>query len=147
MKVILLKSVPKVGKKDDIVTVADGYGQNVLLPKRLAIVATDTAIAALKRTQQNRITEKEIQHTLLDSAIESLAGKTLTYKAKTNEKGSLFSKINEGDISKILFDQHHISVDPKLMTLETGPIKQTGTYIVSVKEGSYTNSFSLEVTK
>ncbi len=143
MKVILLKSVPKVGKKDDIVTVADGYAQNVLLPKRMAVAATDAAILALKRNQQNRVTEKEIQHTLLDKALGELAGKTLIYKAKTNEKGSLFSKIDENDISKILFDQHHVSIDAKLLTIEHGPIKQTGTYTVLVQEGSYKNSFSI----
>jgi large subunit ribosomal protein L9 len=147
MKVILLKSVPKVGKKDDIVTVADGYGQNVLLPKRLAIIATDQAIANLKRTQQNTITKKEIQHTLLDKAIDELVGKTLTYKVKTNEKGHLFSKIDEGDVSKALFDQHHIAIDAKLLTIDTGPIKETGSYTVTVREGNYKNSFTLEVIK
>ncbi|HTH92993.1 MAG TPA: 50S ribosomal protein L9 [Candidatus Paceibacterota bacterium] len=147
MKVILLKSVPKVGKKDDIVTVADGYGQNVLLPKRMAVVATEQAVAALKRTQQNNVTKKEIQHSLLDKAIDEVINKTLTYKVKTNEKGSLFSKIDERDISKALFDQHRVDIDPKLLTIEGGAIKEIGSYTVTVKEGSYTNSFTLEVTK
>jgi large subunit ribosomal protein L9 len=147
MKVILLQSVPKVGKKDDIVNVADGYFQNVLSPKRLAVVATDHAIEALKRNQQNTITKKEIQHTLLDKAIDELVGKTLTYQVKTNEKGNLFSKIDERDISKVLFDQHRIDIDSKLLTIEGGPIKEVGTYTVIVKEGNYKNEFTLSLVR
>jgi large subunit ribosomal protein L9 len=145
MKVILLKTVPKVGKKDDIVTVPDGYAHNALFPKKLAVQATDQAIAALKRTQQNKITEKNIQHALLDKAVESLEGKTLVYNAKKNEKGSLFSKIAEQDISKALLDQHRISIDANLMSIEHGPIKQVGEYTVTVKDGEYKSSFVVKV--
>ncbi len=144
MKVILLKTVPKVGKKDDIVTVPDGYAHNALFPKKLAIQATDQAIAALQRTQQNKITEKNIQHELLDKAIESLEGKTLIYTAKKNDKGSLFSKITEQDISKALMSQHRIAIDAKLMTIGVS-IKQVGDYTVTVKDGEYTSSFVVSV--
>jgi large subunit ribosomal protein L9 len=146
MKVILLQSVPKLGKKDDIITVPDGYAQNALFPKKLAIVATEQAIVAVQRKQQNTITEKKIQHELLDHAIESLEGKSLLYKTKVSQKGSLFSKITPHDISKALFDQHRISIDARLMTIKGSPIKQTGTYAVSVSEGEYQTEFSVIVS-
>jgi large subunit ribosomal protein L9 len=145
MKVILLKSVPKLGKKDDVITVPDGYAHNALFPKKVAVPATDQAVAALHRTQKNKIAEKEIQHSLLDKAIESLAGKTLSYKAKASEKGSLFSKLDEADVSTILFDQEHVAIDSKYMKIENGPIKHTGIYTVAVQEGKYANSFLIEV--
>ncbi|MDB5188438.1 MAG: ribosomal protein [Candidatus Nomurabacteria bacterium] len=145
MKVILLKSVPKLGKKDEVITVPDGYAQNALLPKKLAIIATDQAVAALKRTQENKITEKKIQHELLDKAIESLAGQTLVYHTKKNEKGSLFSKVTESDISKTLLDQHRISIDAKLMTIKEGHIKQIGTYTVDITDGDYKSEFIVSV--
>jgi len=145
MKVILLKTVPKLGKKDDVVEVAEGYANNALFAKKLAIPATAQAVAALQRTQENKLTEKKIQHELLDKAIESLTGKTLVYKAKANEKGSLFSKFTEHDIAKALLDQHRISIDADLMTIQNGPIKQLGDYTVSVKEGSYQSSFTVSV--
>jgi large subunit ribosomal protein L9 len=145
MKVILLKSVPKLGKKDDIITVPDGYAQNALFPKKLAVVATDQAVAALKRTQDNSVTQKKIQHELLDKAIESLEGKTLVYATRKNEKGSLFSKVTELDISKALMDQHRISIDSKLMTLKDGHIKQTGSYTVDIKDGEYQSEFTVRV--
>ena len=145
MKVILLKSVPKLGKKDDIITVPDGYAHNALFPKKLAIQATDGAIKVLQQTQKNKIVTQEIQHTLLGKAIEGLAGKTLVYKAKKNEKGGLFSKVTEQDISKAFKDQYDIAMDAKLLQIEHGAIKQTGTYHVLIKEGSYTNTFSVKV--
>jgi large subunit ribosomal protein L9 len=145
MKVILLKLVPKLGKKDDIVTVPDGYAQNELFPKKLAVVATDQAVANLKRLQQHKIAEKNIQHELLDRAIESLEGQTLVYAAKKNEKGSLFSKVTELDISKVLMNQHRISIDPKLMTLKDGQIKQVGEYTVEVKDGGYKSEFRVQI--
>ncbi len=145
MKVILLKSVPKLGKKDDIITVPDGYAQNALFPKKLAVIATDQAVAQLKRTQENTVTQKKIQHELLDKAIGSLEGRTLIYSAKKNEKGSLFSKVTELDISKALMTQHRISIDAKLLTIKDGHIKQTGNYVVEVKDGEYKSDFTVAV--
>jgi large subunit ribosomal protein L9 len=145
MKVILLKSIPKLGKKDDIVEVSEGYARNALFGKKLAVPATEQAVAAVQRTRQNKITEKKIQHELLDKSIQSLDGQTLVYIAKANEKGSLFSKISEVDISKVLMDQHRISIDPDLMTIEGAAIKQVGSYTVSVKDGDYKSSFTVQV--
>jgi large subunit ribosomal protein L9 len=145
MKVILLQSVPKLGKKDDVITVPDGYAQNALFPKRIAVVATDAAIKALQQNQKNKVVEKEIQYTLLNKAIEGLVGKTLVYKAKKSEKGSLFSKVTEADISNAFKEQYAIAIDAKLLTIEGGAIKQVGTYTVLVKEGSYKNSFFVTV--
>lgn len=145
MKVILLKSVPKVGKTNDVVEVSEGYARNALFAKKLAIPATPQAIAAVQRTQQNKITQKNIQHELLDKSIASLNEQTLVYETKKNEKGSLFSKVTELDISKALFEQHRISIDPKLLTLKDGHIKQTGSYVVQVKDGEYKAEFTVKV--
>lgn len=145
MKVILLQSVPKVGKKDEIVSVADGYFQNVLLPKKQAIIATDQAVAALKRSQQNKVAQKEVQHHLLDKMIELIQTKPFIYKAKKNEKGNLFSKVTEHDISNALKREYDIVLDPKLLAIEGVGIKQTGMYIVQVKDGEYIKTFTVTV--
>lgn len=145
MKVILLKSVPKLGKKDDIVEVNLGYANNALFPQRLAVPATDAAVHAAKTRAQHKVVEKEIQHNLLDRAIGELEGKSLVITVKTNEKGNLFSKIDTADIAKELLAQYRVSIDAKLMSIDTDPIKQTGQYTVSVKDGHYESSFSLEV--
>ena len=144
MKVILLKSVPKLGKTDDVVDVGDGYARNALFPNKLAVPATASALEALRSRQHNKATQKEIQHNLLDRAIASLEGKALVYKAKANDKGNLFSKIDVEDISDELLKQYRIAIDAKHMSIDM-PIKHTGTYTVTVADGSYKTSFALEV--
>lgn len=143
MKVILLKAVPKVGKKDEIVDVAQGYAQNSLFPKNLAILATEKSMADLKRRLQGIKEEKEMKHNLLDKAIEILNGKKVEMKVKANEKGNLFSKIHENDIAKYLESNHRISIDPKIIKLENGPIKTVGTHDIVVKDDNYESRFSI----
>jgi large subunit ribosomal protein L9 len=145
MKVILLKSVPKLGKTNDVVEVSEGYANNALFTKKLAVPATAQALAARDRTEQNKITEKKIQHELLDKAIDNLEGKTLIYTAKANEKGSLFSKVTEQDVAKAMMDQYRLSIDAKLLTIKEGHIKQRGIYTVEVKEGNYISEFTVAV--
>ncbi len=145
MKVILLKSVPKVGKTNDIVEVSEGYARNALFAKKLAIPATAQAIAEVQRKAQNKIAEKNVQHDLLERAIESLDGRTLVYKVKANEKGSLFSKVTETDISKALLELQRISIDPSLLKIATGQIKQIGEYEVLITDEGYTSSFIVSV--
>lgn len=145
MKVILLKSVPKLGKKDDVVEVTLGYANNALFPKKLAIAATDAAVAGVKTRAQHKVVEKEIQHNLLDRAIGTLEGKALVYSTKANEKGSLFSKVDASDISAELLKQYRISIDASLMTIEGAPIKQTGSYVVTVVDGKYKATFSVQI--
>src|SRR4051812_15322751 len=111
MKVILLKGVPKVGKPEEIVEVSDGYAQNALFPRRLAVPATQHAVDALKQRQLGRVAQKAEQHALLDQAMKSIGGANILYTAPANEKGSLFSKIDAADVSKFLLDEHRISID------------------------------------
>lgn len=144
MKVILLKTIPKIGKKDEIVEVNVGYANNSLLPQKLAIPATPAAVAAMKAKQQHKIAEKEIQHNLLDRAISELAGKSLVVKAKANDKGNLFSKIDGSDIALELLKQCRISIDPNKITIEA-PIKHTGSYAVKVSDGEYRSTFTVDI--
>jgi large subunit ribosomal protein L9 len=147
MKVILLKSVPKVGKTNDVVEVSEGYARNALFAKKLAVPATPAAIAEVNRKAQNKVAQKNVQHDLLDRAIEGLDGRTLVYKVKVNEKGSLFSKVTELDISKALLDQHRISIDPKMLTITDGHIKQAGDYEVTIADEGYKSAFTVSVQK
>ena len=143
MKVILLKQVPKVGKKDDIVEVAQGYAQNALFPRKLAIPATATAIDALKRSQQNKIAEKAIRHQLLDTAIKSINDQEVVMTVKASKEGSLFSKLHQTDIATFLEKEHRIVIDPSCIILADGPIKKTGVYDVTITDDDYTGQIKL----
>jgi ribosomal protein L9 len=69
----------------------------------------------------------------------------LVYKVKANEKGSLFSKVTEADISKALLDSQRISIDPSLLKIVGGQIKQVGEYEVIVTDEGYKSSFMVSV--
>jgi large subunit ribosomal protein L9 len=147
MKVILLKGVPKLGKPDDVVEVNDGYAQNALFPRKLAIPATASALANLKTKQDGRAAQKAEQRSLLDAAIKSINDQTIAYTAPANEKGSLFSKIDAADIAKFLKDEHRISIDPKCITIPEGHIKTVGTHTIAIQDGGYAATVTIEIAK
>lgn len=143
MKVILLKSVPKVGKTGDIVEVSDGYAANALFPRKLAIPATSTNLASLEKKSASEKAQKALQHELLEKAIASLPNETVIIPARANEKGSLFSRIDAEEIVKAL-EQHRIVISPKNIVLDH-PIKEIGTYTLHVKEGVYAKSIQVAI--
>ena len=141
MKVLLLKSVPKVGKKDEVVEVAEGYAQHALFPKKWAIPASAAAVAERDKRHQNMEAQKEIRHKLLDTAIEELKGKALTIQVKANEQGNLFSKVHPADIVKFLLENHRISIDEAHLVVPE--IKKRGMYTIGVKDEGYRSEFIL----
>ncbi len=147
MKVILLKSIPKVGKSEDIVEVNEGYARNALFPRRLAIPATDAAIAGLTKKQTFRAADKAVRRTLLDSAISELNARALTYQVPANDKGTLFSKIDAGALADFLMKEHRLSIDPTCIQLTEGGIKTTGEYHILIKDGAYESFLTLQVEK
>lgn len=143
MKVILLKSVPKVGRKDEIVEVADGFAAHSLLPKKLAITATNAAIDALKRRLQNDVATRNIQHSLLDTAIQELNNQALIMHIKANEQGNLFSKVHPQDVVHFLSTEHRINIDVAHLVIPE--MKKVGKYEIGVQDGDYRSSFTIEL--
>lgn len=144
MKIILLKSVPKVGKKNQIIDVADGYAQHALLPKKLAIPATPKAIAALETELAGAVLEKQVRHRLLNDTVERLNGMECTMTVKANEQGNLFSKIYTSDIVAFLRTQH-ISIDEAHLVVPE--IKKIGNYTIGVQDEEYTSQFMISLVK
>ncbi len=145
MKVILLKSVPKVGIRDAVVEIAEGYARNALFPRKLAVPATPAALAELAMRKQNTAAEKEIRHNLLDRAIAAIEGREVTMHARSNEQGNLFSKIHEDDIALHLLQEHRIAVDAKAILLPEGPIKKTGAYPIFLIDGEHKSACTLRI--
>ncbi len=132
MIVILLKDVKGAGKAGDVVKVSDGYARNQLIPKGFAKEATQgnvrnlekqKAIAAEKRAEEKDAAEKQAKK------IEQI---TLKVKSKGGETGKLFGSITTKDIAEALERQEGIIIDRRKIDMP-GPIKQTGTWEVTVK--------------
>ena len=134
MKVILREDVEKLGKAGDIVKVADGYGRNFLIPKRLAVLADVRNLRALEHDR--RVIGARAKKTR--KTAEELGGKLsslfLTIPAKAGEGGKLFGAVTSRDIAQAL-EQAGVPVDRKMVLLAE-PIKQIGEYKVKIKAGT-----------
>jgi len=131
MKVILLEDIDTLGRLGDTVTVKAGYARNFLIPRKLALQATEQNL----KTQQNQIQALERRK---DQAIEEarslsdkLAGVMLSYTRKSGAKGQLFGSVTNMDIAASLAEQG-LEVDRRDIVL-TDPIKSVGEFDVTIK--------------
>lgn len=132
MLVILKKDIKGTGKAGDVVTVSDGYARNMLLPREMAIKATDKNVRSVEK-QKNILKEKENKEK--EKAVnkaKELEAKSVVVKTKTGENGKLFGSITSMDIAKALKEQESINIDKKKIILKT-PIKQIGVFEVDIK--------------
>jgi len=131
MEVILKEDVANLGHRGDVVKVADGYGRNFLLPRKLALQATlanKAVIEQMKAAATRRSAEEKVQAQALVAKLEPL---TLSFTRKSGENGQLFGSVTTADIAGELaakgFDIDR--QDPAIRE----PIKSLGNFTVSVK--------------
>ena len=131
MKVVLLKDVKNVGKRDDILTVSDGYARNFLFPQRLAAEATP---GALKEIQRKRAAQDAREAELLAEAKDKAAAlkdKVITLEVKCGEKGRLYGSVTAAEVAEALEKQHGIKADKRKIDIGD-PIRETGMRTISV---------------
>ncbi len=146
MKVILLKDVPKIGRKYEIKNIADGYARNSLIPQGLVEVATP---ARIKQTEKLRAQQEEalkIEKDLLQKNFETLKSVKLEIAEAANDKGHLFKGIDIERIVNELKKQQRIELKKGMIVLDK-PIKEIGEFIISVKIGDKKGSFKLEIVE
>jgi len=142
MKVILLKDVPKIGKKNEIKDVSDGFAQNALLPKRLAQIATPAAIQALKESQERVVRAQTQEIDSMKLAIEQLQNQKIVVELAANGQGHLFSKFKIEQLKKV-FKEKNISFDPKYIV--PFEFKEVGVYTIKIKSPQLSGDFTLEI--
>ncbi|MCI5935164.1 MAG: 50S ribosomal protein L9 [Lachnospiraceae bacterium] len=132
MKVILLQDVKSLGKKGEIVNVADGYARNKILKDNLGVEATRKNLNDLKL--QNQHAEKVAAENLAAAKelAEVLKEKTVEVKMKAGEGGRTFGSISSKEIAEEAKKQLNMELDKKKMILKD-PIKALGTYEVQIK--------------
>ncbi|KKR62657.1 50S ribosomal protein L9 [Candidatus Nomurabacteria bacterium RIFCSPHIGHO2_01_FULL_39_220] len=146
MKVIFLRDVPRVGRKNDTKEVNDGYAVNFLLPRKLAVVATPKAITELELRQKEIAIEREVQESLLLKNLEAIKGKVITIKEKADEKGHLFAQVHKKEIIEAMKAQNHADIGEEFIILEK-PIKQVGGFEIPISIKGKKSSFKLIIEK
>ena len=131
MKVILTSDVDKLGKSGDMKTVADGYAQNFLIPRKLAVPAAGGAYRAWQHDIASREDKRQRERADAEIAATRIASTTLTMGVKVGEGGKLYGSITTKEIAEALA-RRGIEVDRHKIDLDE-PLKSLGTYKVAVK--------------
>jgi len=131
MEVILLENVDKLGSRGQVVKVADGYGRNYLLPKKLAIAATPQNRKAIEQQRIRFLKLEAKEKGDAQDLAALLQGVSVTLTRKSGEKGTLFGSVTAMDIAERLAAQGY-NIDRRKIALDS-PLKVLGEYDVPIK--------------
>ena len=131
MKVILRQDIAGVGCRGDIIAVADGHARNYLLPRGLALVATDGAVAQATSMRRARDLRESSDRASAHTVAETLMARSFTVKAKAGNEGRLFGSVTTADIVAALAAQSGIILDRKKIVAQ--PIRTTGAHTAIVR--------------
>jgi large subunit ribosomal protein L9 len=127
MKVIFLEDVQNVAKAGDVKEVADGYGRNFLLPKKLALVSKPGAVAMVKKQIEDKAeTEK------WKKVAAEIDGKEITFQVKMGAKERMHGSVTAANIATELQNVTGQAVDKRKIDL-ADPIKTLGAYDIAIK--------------
>ena len=144
MKVILLQDVAKIGRKNAIVNVPDGYAQNQLIPRRLAKPATPENLKAALREAENKKASEAALLAKYEATKKALKDLKISIAAPNkNQQGHLFAAIQKGEVVDAI-NKAGIVVDPAMINLPR-QIKETGEHEVNLTHGSHKSTFIIKV--
>ena len=132
MQVILVKDVSKLGKAGEVKNVADGYARNYLLPRGLAVIATEGVLKEFELRAEEQKRQSERQRTAAQSRAEQLQGIELVFKARVGESDRLYGSITSADIAREKGARLGEEVDRRKVILPE-PIKELGKHRVQVR--------------
>ena len=131
MEVILKEDVPKLGHRGDVVKVAEGYGRNYLLPRKLAIEATTGNKAVIEQMRQSAVRRSAVEKADSEALAKQLDSVTLTFARKAGEKDHLFGSVTSADIAEGL-EQKGFNIDRRKIQLHE-PLKSIGEFDVPIR--------------
>jgi large subunit ribosomal protein L9 len=131
MKVILLESVEKVGKKGDVLNVAPGFARNYLIPRKLAMEVTPSNIKMVEMRQQALKKKEEKERLSYQELINKLNEVHLEIRRRSSEKDVIFGSVSAADIQEELA-RLGFEIDKKKIMLDE-PIKRLGTFTIPIK--------------
>ena len=132
MKLILNSDVTKLGRKGDIVDVAKGYARNYLLPKNLAIVATDSNIAIAEKIQEKRIAEITESEELAESIKLALADAHLVISQKSTDEGTLYAAVANNEIVEVIEKFSGFKIEESQIELND-QVKEIGLHNIKIR--------------
>jgi large subunit ribosomal protein L9 len=132
MRVVLRSDIDKLGKRGDIIDVADGYARNFLLPKGHAIVATDGVTTQANAMRRARDLKDARDRESAEQVARTLVPMVIRIPARSGAGGKLFGSVTATDVVEAVADQTRVSLDRRRLHMDE-PIKSLGTHEVPVK--------------
>ena len=133
MEVILKQDIPKLGYKNDLITVKSGYGRNYLIPKGLAILATETNKKVLTEVKKQKAHKEEKILNEAETLAKALKSISIKIAAKAGTSGKIFGSVNDVQIVNAIKEQHNFDIDRKNIQVDGESIKELGEYIAKIK--------------
>jgi large subunit ribosomal protein L9 len=131
MEVILREDIEKLGTRGQVVKVAPGYARNFLLPKRLAVAATESNKKIVEQERQAHLRKEAKLVSEAQDLAKIMLGTAITIKQKAGEADQLFGSVTSKDIADALAAKN-FNIDRRKIQLDE-PIKQLGEYTVPIK--------------
>ena len=131
MKVILQKTVERLGDPGDVADVADGYARNFLIPRGLAVRAEKGAVRHAESLQRSHRARTKAQKGEFEALAARIIQTPVVVTARAGEEGKLFGSVTAADIAEALSSQAGVSVDRRDVHLDE-PIRSVGTHEVTV---------------
>jgi large subunit ribosomal protein L9 len=135
MKVILTNNVDALGVKGDVVDVADGYARNYLVPKKLAVKASEGALRQADAMREARIQSEKQELEAAQALATSLADTRVVVAARAGDAGNLFGSIGAADVAAAIVKFTGIEIDKKIVDVDN-PIKEIGLHTVMLRPHS-----------
>jgi len=132
MRVILKREVAGLGRPGDVKDVADGYAQNFLLPRGLAIEATAGELKVLARARDAKRAKQDRAHADAEELAKRLSETTLVFRLKAGEQGKTFGSVTNKDIADALQREHKVELDRTKVHLPE-PLKSLGVHSIEVR--------------
>lgn len=132
MHVILQKDVKGLGHKGDVAAVKDGYFRNFLLPRGLALMATEGLIHKTAEVRKNRMIKMEELKKRAQELQQTLAAFTLVIASKATAKGKLYGSVDEAAVVEALKAQAHVELETSQVKMKEH-LKKVGEYVVDLR--------------
>jgi large subunit ribosomal protein L9 len=131
MEVILREDIDRLGNRGDVVKVAPGYARNFLLPKKLAVAATESNKKIVEQERQAHLRKEAKLQTEAEDLSKLLGGVTVTIAQKAGENDQLFGSVTSKDVAEAL-EKQNFTIDRRKILLDE-PIKQLGEHKINVR--------------
>lgn len=132
MEIILTQDVDRLGSKDDIVNVKDGFARNFLIPKKMAVAATESAKKVLAENIKQRAHKEAKLKEEATKIAEQIVNKKVSIGAKTSTSGKIFGSVNTIQLAEAI-NKKGFNIDRKQIKIPEDSIKEIGTHKATIK--------------